>query len=103
MTTMTEVEEGETDSIRNVDISANQVIDNGDEGAVVKSNRPYIQVEPVTSRKYLCKMIKLPLTELEARLSAIKELKISMEPPIDIVQKNFSKLNIDGRPIEVRK
>ena len=48
-------------------------------------------------------MLKLPLTELEARLSAMKELKFSMEPPIDVVQKNFSKLNIDGRPIEVRK
>ena len=82
MTTMTEVEEGETDSIRNVDIAANHVIDNSDEGAFVESNRPYIQVEPVKSGKYLCKMIKLPLTELEARLSAMKELKFPWNHPL---------------------
>ena len=58
---------------------------------------------PVTSRKYLRKMLKSPPIELEAQPSEMEALKNTMAPPIATVEEIFSKVNIYGHPIEVRK
>ena len=80
-----------------------KIVKNGDECAAVESNQPQVRSAPVTSEKYLRKMLKFPLTELEARLSAMEAFKNSMAPLLAVVEERFRKLNIDGIPTEVRK
>ena len=91
------------DSSSDDEISANQGVDDGDEGSDAESNRNQVRAAQVTSGKYWRKILKFTLTESEARPSDTEALKNSMSPTISTVEENFRKLNIDGHPIEFRK
>ena len=60
----------------------------------VESNWTHVWEAPVTSGKYLRKVLKVPLTELEARPEAMDAFKNYMAPLITALEERFIKLYI---------